>query len=155
MSYMVFISSLVAAWFIFELYLLWVNYKGRFKYGLAEANPLQRWIQEKIGVMALAVTLLFAFGIIWFAPFVISLLFNISHAVAFSSIASGMFGFRVVNVIVDRSTVGDFEKHCLKCGNKEECAKFLSEKCSKEYLKHTVKMAVEYTRETERESAPN
>jgi len=147
MSYTIFISLLVASWFIFEIYLLWLNYKGRFRYKLKEAYSVQRWLQERIGVIILTVTLMGAFVIIWLAPYGIVLLFNISYVVAFPSVVSGMLGLRFLNVYVDRLSVDEFEKCCLKCEHKEECSKFLNEKCSREYLKHGVRMAIEYERE--------
>jgi len=47
MSYMVFISLLVTAWFAFEVYLLWLNCKGRFKYKLKEAWAPQERLQKR------------------------------------------------------------------------------------------------------------
>ena len=150
MSYIVFMSSLLVAWLAFEFYLLWLNYKGRFRYKLKEAWKPQKQLQKIIGVVILPVTLLCSLTIIWLAPPVIAVLFNMPYTVAFPSVVCGWLGLRVLNVYADRSTIKEFETHCLKCENKEECNRFLNEKCSREYLKHFVRMAVEYNKDTER-----
>ena len=135
-------------WVISEVYLMWINYKGRFRYGLLEGNPLGRWLQAKIGVFSLFVSFLLNFLLILFFSALVQFVFRISAELALASIISLFSGITLSNASFDKFSVESFEKHCLKCDNKKECHHFLSEKCSMKYLKHRVKMATELTRET-------
>jgi len=149
MSYTNFVSLLVALWFAFIVFLLWVNYKARFRYKMWEGNPIQRWIQKRIGVMALCVTLLIGLVEIWLAPYGIAWALNIPYGFAFVSVVSGLLGLAFFNSFADTLSVRAFEKNCLKCENKKDCSKFLNEKCSLEFLRHNIRMAVEYDRKAE------
>lgn len=140
--------GLLGLWVISEVYLMWINYKGRFRYRLLEKNPLERWLQAKIGVFSLFVSFLLNFLLILFFSALVQFVFDISAELALASIISLFSGITFSNASFDKFSVESFEKYCLKCKNKMECSAFLNEKCSMKYLKHTVKMAAELTRET-------
>ena len=128
---------------MFEVYLNWINYKGRFRYQLLEANDFERWLQSKVGLLSLPISSIFVFGLILFLSALLELIFNLSSEVAVASVVSGFLGLRLTNVYFDKRSVESFEKHCSKCESKKECSDFLNENCQLKFLKHRVKMAVQ------------
>jgi len=146
---MLYLGVIWWGWIIFECYLLWLNYRGRFRYALLEWNPWKRWLQAKIGVFSLFFSFLVDFLLILFLSALVQFVFSISAELAVGSIVSLFFGMTLSNAFFDKFSVEAFEKHCLKCDNKRECSAFLNEKCSMKYLKHRVKMAVQLNNENE------
>ena len=134
-------------WFFFlpfKLYLLWVNYKGRFRYGLWEHSSIWRKLDKKIGVFSLAVDFVLTIMILFVLSALISVLFAFPTEIALGFVLFGAIGGTFVNVAFDRLSVDVFEKNCLKCEHKKECLKFVDENCGIEPLKQRSRRAVLY-----------
>lgn len=137
-----YLSVLLIMWIVSEAYLQWINYKGRFRYGLLEGNKWQRSLQNRIGVLSLAVSVLFKFGLILLLPALVVAIFKLSIDVASISVVSIFLGLTLTNASFDKFSVEAFEKHCKRCNHKRECNGFLDKNCTMEFVKHRVKMAV-------------
>lgn len=142
MSTTLYLSLILWAWVISEAYLNWINYKGRFRYKLLEANKLWKWLQSKVGLLSLPISSMLIFGAILFLSTLLEHILSLPSEVVVASVVSGFLGIRLTNVYFDKWSVESFEKYCLKCEGKKECNDFLSKKCQMKYLKHRVKMAV-------------
>lgn len=124
-----------------EAYLQSINYKGRFRYGLLEANKWQRSLQSRIGVLSLAILSVFKFGLILLLAALLVATLNLSIEVALVSVVSGFLGLTLTNAYMDKNSVEAFEKHCKRCDHKTQCNDFLDKNCTMEFLKHRVEMA--------------
>jgi len=139
---MLYLDIILLGWIVFEMYLQWINYEGRFRYGLLEANKWKRSLQNKVGVLSLATSSLFKFGLILLLSVLLMAIFNLSIEVALVSVVSGFLGFTLVNASMDKDSVEAFEKHCKRCNQKRQCDDFLNKNCTMGFLKHRVRMAV-------------
>lgn len=128
---------------------MWINYKGRFRFGLLEGTRWKHWLQAKIGVLSLVVSFLVDFLLILFLSASVQAIFSIPAELAVGSIVSLFFGMTLSNAFFDKFSVEAFEKYCLECNNKRECSAFLNEKCLMKYLKHRVERAVQLNNENE------
>lgn len=142
MPTMLYLSFILWGWIIFEAYLQWINYKGRFRYRLLEGTKLWRWLQSKVGLLSLPISFMFTFGLIVFLSLLIEFIFNISNEVAVASVVSFFLGVTLTNAMFDKNSVEAFEKYCLRCPHKRECNDFLDKNCMMKYIKHRIKMAV-------------
>ena len=123
----VFVGILFWFFFIpFRLYLFWVNYEGRFRYGLWENSPFWRTVDKKIGVFSLLVDFgLSLIVVIVLSAFIIST-FQVSTEAALTFVLFGAIGWTFVNMAVDHINVERFEKSCLKCKRKGRVYEFSS-----------------------------
>lgn len=128
----------------FRLYLLWVNYKGRFRYGLWESSSFWRTLDKKIGVFSLVLDFVFSISIVLVLSTFIVLIFDVPTEIALTFVLFGAIGWTFVNMAADKISVEGFEKNCLQCKHKEECMKFHHENCSIEAVKQRPKSAVLY-----------
>lgn len=142
MSTMLYLSFVLLGWLVFELYLQWINYKGRFRYKLLEENEWKRKLQNRVGLLSLPISSLFKFVLMLIFSALPKLIFNLSDEVVLVSVVSGFLGFTVANASFDKYSVEAFEKFCLICVHNKECSEFLDRICLMKFLKHRVKMAV-------------
>jgi hypothetical protein len=141
----VLVSMLFGFFFIpLRLYFLWVNYKGRFRYGLWESSPFWRTLDKKVGVFSLALDFVLSITIVLLLSAFISLTFAVPTEIALAFVLFGAIGWTIVNVGVDKISVERFEKNCLHCKHKQECMKFHHENCSIEGVKQLSRSAILY-----------
>lgn len=132
-------------WFFFlpfKLYFLWVNYKGRFRYGLWEHSSFWRRLDRKIGVFSLVFDFVASIVIILVLSALIVLMFSVTTETALSFVLFGAIGWTFVNMAVDDMNVSKFEKNCLRCQHKKECMNFHNERCISEPIKQLPKSAI-------------
>ena len=134
-------------WFFFlpfKLFFLWVNYKGRFRYGLWEHSSFWRRLDKRIGVFSLVVDFLLTFMIIVVLSSLVVLLFGVPVETGLSFVLFGAIGWTSVNMAVDHINVSKFEKNCLLCKHKKDCMIFHNERCISEPIKQLSRSAVLY-----------
>lgn len=128
----------------FRLYLLWVNYKGRFRYGLWESSSFWRTLDKKVGVFSLVLDFVLSIAIVLVLSAFIGLIFAVPTEIGLGFVLFGAIGWTFVNMAVDKMSVERFEKNCLHCKHKQECMKFHHENCSIEGVKQLSKSAILY-----------
>lgn len=141
-------------WFFFlpfKLYFLWVNYKGRFKYGLWERSPFWRKLDKRIGVFSLVFDFLLSIATIIALSALIVLAFSLAPEIALSFVLFGAIGWTSVNMAFDKINVDAFEKNCLQCKHKKDCSNFHHEKCISEPIKQLSKSAILYEEKPSKE----
>jgi hypothetical protein len=129
-----------------RLYLLWFNYKGRFRYGLREHSSVWRALDEKLGVFSLVVDFVLSIAIVLALSAFINLVFDVCIEIALAFVLFGAIGWTAVNMTVDKISVEGFEKNCLQCKYKEECMRFHQDNCSIEAAKQRPKSAILYAK---------
>ena len=140
-------------WFFFlpfKLYFLWVNYKGRFRYGLWEHSSFWRRLDRKIGVFSLVFDFVASLVIIIVLSAVIVSMFAVSAETALSFVLFGAIGWTFVNMAIDDINVSRFEKNCLRCQHRKECMSFHDERCISERIKQLSKSAILYEEKKEK-----
>ena len=141
----VFVGILFLFFFLpFKLYFLWINYKGRFRYGLWEHGWIWRKLDKWIGVWSIVIDFMGSIWIIMVLSAVLISLLDITTEVAMSLVLFGAIGWTFVNMAVDEISVKKFEKNCLQCQHKKECMNFHKEKCISEPIKQLSKSAILY-----------
>jgi hypothetical protein len=135
-----------------RLYLIWVNYKARFRYGLWEHSPLWRKLDKKIGVFTFVIDFAFSILVVLVLSALIASLFRINPETALSLVLSGAVGLTFTNAAFDRISVNAFEKICLNCNNKEKCMNFHNENCALQPAKQRSASAFNY-RKKKKETA--
>jgi hypothetical protein len=128
----------------FKLYFLWVNYKGRFRYGLWENSPFWRTLDRKIGVWSLFLDFVLSLAVVGVLSIFVISVFQATTETAVTFVLFGAVGWTSVNMAVDKINVEAFEKSCLKCRYKEECMKFHCENCNNEGVKKLSKSTILY-----------
>ena len=128
----------------FKLKFLWVNYKGRFRYGLWEQSSLWRKLDKRIRVFSLVFDFVLSIIIIIVLSALIVLAFTIPTETALLFVLFGAIGWTSVNMAVDQMNVRGFEKSCLQCKHKKDCLIFHREKCTREPIRQLSKSAVLY-----------
>ena len=114
MSTILYISLILCWWIILEVYLLWINYKGRFRYKLLEKSRLWSWLDSKVGWLSLPISFVLSLILILFLSALLEFIFSLSVEVAVASIVSGFLGMTLTNVSFDKWSVESFEKYCSK-----------------------------------------
>jgi hypothetical protein len=134
----------VLFWIFFipsRAYLLWINYKARFRYGLREHSPFWRKLDQTIGVGSILVDFVVSILVVFVLSAVLILLLDISAEVSMTTVLFGGISWTFVNLATDKISIDSFEKKCLRCRHKKECVKFLEQNCSIESLKQRAKSA--------------
>jgi len=137
-----YLGFIATVWIVCELYLHWINYKGRFRYGLLEASEKKRQLQSRVGLFVLPISSAVRFVVVLFLSVIFKVIFNLSNELALALGFSGLVGMVLLDISLDKRSVDSFEKYCLQCEHKEDCNNFLAKKCKMEFLQHRVKMAV-------------
>ena len=134
-------------WFFFlpfRLYLLWINYKGRFRYNLWERSPLWRTLDEKVGVFSLVLDFIFSLVIVFvFSSLIISGA-KVPTETAFSFVLFGATGWTFMNMAFDKISISRFEENCLQCKHKRECYDFHTKNCVSKPVTQLSKSAMLY-----------
>jgi len=128
----------------FRLYLLWVNYKGRFRYGLWESSSFWRTLDKKVGVFSLVLDFLLSIAIVLVLSALVVLIFAVPTEIGLGFVLFGAIGWTFVNMAVDKMSIERFEEKCLHCKHKQECMEFHRENCSIEGVKQLSKSAILY-----------
>ena len=144
-----YLGLILLAWIVFEAYLLWINYKGRFRYKLLERSEKKRELQSKVGVLALPISSVIRLVPTLILSIILKFAFDLSFEVAFALGFSALVGLVVSNADFDKGSVEAFERYCSRCKNKRECNDFLNKNCQLTFLKHRVKMAISLDQKTD------
>ena len=113
MSISTYNSFITLMWFVFEIYLVWINYKGRYKYGLLEYKKslfaiCDKKINHPICVLLKPIVDLF---IIIFLIGVLLTFFKLSFYTSFSIVMSSYSVFVFDNLMYDHMSVKFFEQY--------------------------------------------
>ena len=124
-----------------RFHLLWVNYKGRFRYRLREHSSFWRRLDRRIGIGSLFVDFALSILIVVFLSAFLALLLDVPLDISSCFVLFGAIGWTFVNAATDDISVKSFERNCLKCDHKESCMRFHEQHCRVEPIKQRARSA--------------
>jgi len=123
------IALMVCTLFV-EIRLLWLNYKGRFRYRLFEVTGIWRRTDEALDIVSLFLHPLSFLVMFITLRAILSPIAGLSVNESTAIILAFIFGDVLIDGRFDHDAVSNFEEHCLKCPNTKDCQAFNELKCS-------------------------